>query len=82
MSMMPELPPVDQLYTTAPPQQYSSSAPLGAGGDPRLAQTSDSGHRYYENMQSTSNWMPQIPSHLEPMDSYVRRLSIIALTRR
>ncbi|KAN0111365.1 hypothetical protein V8E52_008640 [Russula decolorans] len=77
MSMIPELsnssyltlPPVDQLYTSAPQQQYSSSAPLG--GVPRGgAQTSGSGYRYYENMQSMSNWMPQNPSHLEPMDSY------------
>jgi hypothetical protein len=87
MSMMPELsnsyltlPPVDQLYTAAPQQQYSSSAPLGAGGVPRVAQTSGSGYRYYENMQSMSNWMPQNPSHLEPMDSYVRSLSIITLS--
>ena len=64
------LPPVDQLYTPAPQQQYSSSAPLG--GVPRVAQTSGSGYRYYDNMQSMSNWMPQAPSHLEPMDSYVR----------
>jgi hypothetical protein len=73
------LPPVDQLYTSAPQQQYSSSAPLG--GVPRGgAQTSGSGYRYYENMQSMSNWMPQNPSHLEPMDSYVRSLSIITLS--
>ena len=76
------LPPVDQLYTPAPQQQqqqqqYSSSAPLG--GVPRVAQTSGSGYRYYENMQSMSNWMPQNQSHLEPMDSYVRTLSIIIL---
>jgi hypothetical protein len=71
------LPPVDQLYTPAPQQQYSSSAPLGAGGVPRVAQTSGSGYRYYENMQSMSNWMPQNPPHLEPMDSYVRSLFII-----
>ena len=65
------LPPVDQLYNTpAPQQQYSSSAPLG--GVPRVAQTSGSGYRYYDNMQSMPNWMPQAPSHLEPMDSYVR----------
>ena len=70
------LPPVDQLYTSAPPQQqYSSSAPLG--GVPRVAQTSGSGYRYYENMQSMSNWMPQASSHLEPMDSYVRAFLVI-----
>lgn len=77
MSMIPELsnsyltlPPVDQLYTPAPQQQqYSSSAP--SGGVPRVAQTSGSGYRYYENMQSMSNWMPQNAAHLEPMDSYV-----------
>lgn len=75
LSVIPELsnsyltlPPVDQLYTPAPQQQYSSSAPLG--GVPRVAQTSGSGYRYYENMQSMSHWMPQAPSHLEPMDSY------------
>lgn len=85
MSMIPELsnsyltlPPVDQLYTSAPQQQYSSSAPMG--GVPRVAQTSGSGYRYYENMQSMSNWMPQNPSHLEPMDSYVRSLFIITLS--
>jgi hypothetical protein len=86
MSMIPELsnsyltlPPVDQLYNTPAAQQqqqqqYSSSAPLG--GVPRVAQaqTSGSGYRYYENMQSMSNWMPQNQSHLEPMDSYVRSL--------
>ena len=75
------LPPVDQLYTSSAPQQqqYSSSAPLG--GVPRGgAQTSGSGYRYYENMQSMSNWMPQNPSHLEPMDSYVRSLSIMTLS--
>jgi len=84
MSMIPELsnsyltlPPVDQLYTPAPQQQYSSSAPLG--GVPRVAQTSGSGYRYYENMQSVSNWMPPNPSHLEPMDSYVRSLPVITL---
>jgi hypothetical protein len=77
LSMIPELsnsyltlPPVDQLYTPAPQQQYSSSASLG--GVPRVAQTSGSGYRYYENMQSMSNWMPQTSSHLEPMDPYVR----------
>ena len=69
------LPPVDQLYTPAPQQQYSSSAPLG--GVPRVAQTSGSGYRYYENMQNMSNWMPQTSSHLEPMDSYVRTLFMI-----
>jgi hypothetical protein len=77
MSMIPELsnsyltlPPVDQLYTPAPQQQqYSSSAP--SGGVPRVAQTSGSGYRYYENIQSMSNWMPQNAAHLEPMDSYV-----------
>ncbi len=73
------LPPVDQLYTPAPQQQqqYSSSAPLG--GIPRVAQTSGSGYRYYDNMQSMSNWMPQNPSHLEPMDSYVRSPPVIIL---
>jgi hypothetical protein len=72
------LPPMDQLYTPAPQQQYSSSAPLG--GVPRVAQTSGSGYRYYENMQSVNNWMPQAPSHLEPMDSYVRTpLPVIAV---
>ena len=82
LSMIPELsnsyltlPPVDQLYTPAPQQQYSSSAPLG--GVPRVAQTSGSGYRYYENMQNMSNWMPQTSSHLEPMDSYVRTLFMI-----
>jgi hypothetical protein len=86
MSMIPELsnsyltlPPVDQLYTSAAPQQqYSSSAPLG--GVPRVAQTSGSGYRYYENMQSMPNWMPQNPSHLEPMDSYVRSLFVVTLS--
>jgi len=63
------LPPVDQLYTPAPQQQYSSSAPLG--GHPRVPQqSSGSGYRYYENMQPMSNWMPQAQSHMEPMDSY------------
>ena len=84
LSMIPELsnsyltlPPVDQLYTPAPQQQYSSSAPLG--GVPRVAQTSGSGYRYYENMQSMSNWMPQTSSHLEPMDSYVRTPPMMTL---
>ncbi|KAI0278494.1 hypothetical protein BGY98DRAFT_534621 [Russula aff. rugulosa BPL654] len=50
-SMMPDLsdlylalPPVDQLYTPAPWQEFSSSAPLG--GAPRVAQMSGSKHRF------------------------------------
>jgi hypothetical protein len=64
---------VDQLYTPAPQQQYSSPASLG--GVPRVTQTSGPGYRYYENVQqSVSNWIPQTPSQLEPMDPYVRSL--------
>ena len=64
------LPPVNQLYTPAPPQ-YPSSAPLGI---PRVAQTTGSGYRYYENLQPVSHWMSQAQSQLEPMDSYVKSL--------
>ncbi|KAI9463631.1 hypothetical protein BJY52DRAFT_926595 [Lactarius psammicola] len=74
LSVIPELsnpyltlPPVNQLYTPAPQQQYPPSAPLGI---PRVTQTTGSGYRYYENMQPVSHWMSQAPSQLEPMDSY------------
>jgi hypothetical protein len=75
LSVMPELsnpyltlPPVNQLYTPAP-SQYPSSTTLGI---PRVAQTTGSGYRYFENLQPpvSHHWMSQAPSQLEPMDSY------------